>query len=91
MTEDNRPPGSQKRESLAEKAIEKADAKSLGRLYKEAEKDVETLANGLAVLCKMEKTGPLPPPNDTLIESMRDVALAAIQLARDVAIPNKES
>ena len=79
-------PKQEQRMSLAEEALEKTDAAALKRLYDQAEKDVATLVDGMSVMVKHDKLGPRPEgPSDDAVKAMRDVAMAAIELAREVS------
>ncbi len=60
-----------------------ADNETLRRIVKEQEKKLKALVDGVGALCEVGNTQPLQ--TDTAIQAMRDVALAAISLARDVA------
>ena len=67
----------------ADKALDDADIKSLYRLFNEKCKQVEALAGGLGAMVDTGKTS--PRESDNTISAMRDIALAAIELAKDVA------
>ena len=75
------------RKTAAEQALIKADCASLSRLHKEAEKDLQVMIEGLAVFAS--KKGE-PRHSDDAIQAMRDVAIAAIELAKTVAEKNAE-
>ena len=67
----------------ADKALDDADIKSLHRLFNEKCEQVEALAGGMGALVDTGKTS--PRESDNTISAMRDIALAAIELAKDVA------
>ena len=67
----------------AEEALEKADAAALMQLYKRAESDLITMIEGLEVMCRKDQLKPMQ--SDTAISAMRDVALAALELAKSVS------
>jgi hypothetical protein len=71
------------RQSQAEEALKNADAVLLKRLFDDSTKEIGLLVESLKIMLNTDKVH--PRANDTAIEAMRDVALAAIALARDVA------
>jgi hypothetical protein len=74
----------EKRKSEAEEALQSADAGRLKRLFDESCKEIQILMDGVRVI--MDNDGKLTRPSESAIEAMRDVSLAAIQLARDVTL-----
>jgi hypothetical protein len=79
-------PRQQQRIKVAEDALQQADCQTLTRLLRDAEKDIVTLVEGLSVMSGTGKTN--PRPTDESIGAMRDVALAAIQLAHETVKKN---
>lgn len=74
---------SSKRKTQSQEAINRADAQVLKQLYDDAETEVDLLLRSMSVMVDNKKLGPMP--DRSVVEAMRDVALAAISLARDVA------
>lgn len=69
---------------LAKKACEKNDAETIRRLYEGALSDIQTLANGMAVVMTDH---PAPrDPSEAAITAIKEVALASVALARDIAV-----
>lgn len=68
----------------AEAALEKSDLHSLKRLYDKAEKDLDAIVAGMCVMTERNHTQPRESENT--INAMRDVALAAIELAKLVSL-----
>jgi len=72
-----------KRAGSVKEIIERADIGALKKLYDQAENDLVTIVNAMEA---MNRTGNLSPmQNENGINAMRDVALAAIELAKNVA------
>ena len=75
----------EKQKTEAEEALQKADAVTLKRLFDHACHNIEVLVDGFDVMCRHGDT--IPRANDIAITAMRDVAIAAIALARQVSLP----
>ena len=88
INEDTMAAGKANRLALADEALNVADCEALRRMYQESEDNIESLVKGFSVMIDGGRAHPLPTQGT--IEAMRDVALAAIQLARDVAIQSRE-
>lgn len=73
-------------DELAQKYLAEADAKNLYELYAKSVKDLRSLTNVLEQLMEMYAgKGSVRPASDDSIEALRDVALAAIDLAKAYA------
>lgn len=72
----------------AEAALKAADATTLHRLYVEKTQAVVALMNGMEVLAKNRELLTAKPDSNA-IAAMRDVALAAIALAKSFAPDSK--
>ena len=68
--------------SLADKALEAADAAVLHRMFNEKCDDINKLLHGIRIMLDNGQ-GQLRP-SDTAITAMRDVCLAAIDMARQL-------
>ena len=66
--------------TVVTKALENADAESLRKMVVEKENDVEMMICSLGIMLKKDKIAPRPA--DKSIEAIRDIALAAIELAK---------
>jgi hypothetical protein len=73
------------RRTLAKEAFAAADLTGLKRLFDQAQQDIADLVKGFHVYASRDDKYP-PHASDDVIAAMHDVALAAIQLARDVAV-----
>jgi len=72
---------------LAKEALKRADAQELFKFYEEAVKERENLLVAMDVLAR-HRSGKAPryQPGEDIIQSMERVALAAIELAKGVAL-----
>jgi len=78
----------EKKEALV--ALEKADAKTLHRLYDEKCKDVESALKVLEISTEQNRHNAIRPSDD-VVKAIKEIALSAICLARDVAVGGKKN
>ena len=66
----------------ADDALAKADVQALKNLHEQAEEDLITMVGALSAMSRADQLS--PRPSNSSINAMRDVALAAIDLAKNV-------
>ena len=72
------------RQMRAAEAIKTADITAMKQLFDESNHDLEMMFKSVEIMLEHKKLGPMP--SDCGINAMKDVALAAIDLAKFVAI-----
>lgn len=71
-------------------ALENADAAALRKMLDKKSEEVELLISSMSIMVDNRKLGPRPI-NENGLNAIRDVALAAIELAKQVAAQSKDS
>ena len=66
----------------ADEALAKVDAQALKDLHEQAEEDLITIASAMSAMGRADQLS--SRPSNSSINAMRDVALAAIDLAKNV-------